>query len=347
MHGITSLKEYDHHTLISFFSDPKTGMRGYIAIHRGNKAHPSFGATRVAIYASEEEALQDALRLSRMMSYKSALAGLTYGGAKGVIIQNSFRENDRDEALRSYGDRVNYFGGRFITGSDVGIREHDLAILKKKSPYVVGCTVDPSYYTAYGVFTGIRVCLKEVFGNDGISGRVFAVQGLGKIGWRVMEFMYTRGGRVRVADINQKTIQRAQKLFPGVIVVKPHRIHREKVDVYVPCALQHALNKKQIPELRARIVAGGANNQLENREAGVMLHARGILYAPDYVVNAGGLVSVADEYGHKNQNKKRILRKIIRIRTTLETIFKKSKQTGMPPGEIADRMAQRIIEKYV
>ncbi|TSC78761.1 MAG: Leucine dehydrogenase [Parcubacteria group bacterium Gr01-1014_33] len=342
---IEKLYEFDNHRLISFLHDAKTGLQGFVAIHRGDLHHPSFGATRLWRYPNEMEALKDALRLSRGMSYKLAMAGLSYGGAKGVIMMHPGATKKRNELLKSYAERVNYFGGHFITGTDVGLNQDDLSVMRRASPYMVGIKSDATRFTGVGIFYGIKTCMKEIYGDDDLSKRSFAIQGVGKVGSALLKLLYFHAQKIFVADIDRRKIAEIKRMFPRVEVVKPSEIHYQKVDVFSPCALSRSVNARSIRELQCRIVAGGANNQLDSSETGENLHKRNILYAPDYVINAGGLITVVDEYEHKNVNVRRVMRRVLSIKRNLKNIFKISKKCGRAPHLVADEIAERSTNR--
>lgn len=343
---VERLSEFDNHKVVSFIHDSKSGLKGFIAIHSVNSNYPSFGATRFWHYDADVEALSDALRLSRMMSYKSALADLPYGGAKGVIMHPYSRVKDRKQLLQAYAQRVNYLGGRFVTGTDVGLNGKDIQVMRQESSYIVGTKVNPEQFTGLGIFYSIQECLGEIFGTDKISGRSFAIQGLGKVGSELLRLLYQRGGKVFAADISRKKIEQVRKSFPKIEIVKPADIHKLEVDVYSPCALSNALNILRAKQLRCKIVAGGANNQLANERVGEVLYERGILYAPDYVINAGGLISVVDEYENKSSNTKRLSERVSAIKSRVRKILNESKKQNLPPNVIADEMGRNIISKY-
>ncbi len=344
---IERFPEFDNHKLVSFVFDERAGLRGFIAIHRGGVSNPVLGATRFWNYASESDALADALRLSRMMSYKSALAGLKYGGAKAALINgNGSGPRDRAGFFTAYAQRINYLGGKFITGTDVGVTDEDVKVMRKTTPYVIGAGVKPAYYTALGVFFGMGIALKRVFGSERFSGRSFAVQGLGKTGVRIIDLLYRDTQRIAIADVNADRVREAKKRFPKVKVVSPDTVHWEDVDVFVPCALSGSLNAKSVGELKCKIVAGSANNQLAGEHIGSLLHQLGILYAPDYVINAGGLLSVVEELEHESPSEKRILEKVKRIPKMLQTIFDRSKKKNCSTNAVANEMAERIFNNH-
>lgn len=346
--NITNSSEFDNHKFVSFLNDSKTGLRGFIAIHRRNGDTPSFGATRMWHYGSDEEAMDDAFRLSRMMSYKSALVGLPYGGAKGVIMLNSHAldKKERQRLLEAYAENVERLNGQFITGTDVGLTQRDLNVMNKKSKYIVGFNGDATEFTALGIFYAIEICLNRVFGDANIVGKSFAIQGLGKVGSSIIDYIYDDAKKIFVSDTDKEKVRKIKKKYPKVRVVDSSQIHKQKVDIFSPCALSHTINSKTVADLSCKIIAGGANNQLENEKIGELLHKLGILYAPDYVINAGGLISVTDEFEHSNYSRKRVEKKVARIKDTLEKIFKLSDKYNKAPNIIADEMAEKIVNRY-
>lgn len=346
MEIIEKLPEFDDHRIIFFISDLRNGLKGFIVIHRGGLTRPAFGATRLWKYNSELEALKDALKLSQLMSYKSAIHRLGYGGAKGVIINTLQNRKKRNFLLKTYAKKVNYLNGRFITGADVGLNRNDIKMMKKESPFFVGVRYDPAKFTALGIFYGLLICLKKVFGNEQISERSFAIQGLGKIGTEFLKLIYKKSKKIFVSEINYSRVKTIKKLFPKIKFVKPSEIHRKSVDVFSPCALGNSITFKNVSQLRCKIIIGGANNQLENDKVGELLYKLGILYAPDFVVNAGGLISVVDEFEHKNYNEKRVRNRIGKIKEVLQEILEKSEKKSQPPNLIAKKIAEKVFNKY-
>lgn len=337
-----SLEEFDDHRLITFNYDIESGLCGYIAIHRLYNKYPSFGATRFWNYNSTKDALRDALRLSRTMSYKAALAGLPGGGAKAVLI-NNVRGKARDSLLKEYARRVNYLSGKFVTGSDVGLTRNDVKKMRRISPYFVGTKVNPEKYTALGIFFSIKVSLKYLYGGNDLQNRSFSIQGVGKVGTELLKLLYEHTRKIYVADINTERIKQIKRRFPGIKIVGPEAIHKMKVDVFSPCALSGCINFANIHELGCKIVLGGANNQLGDKSISGVLQKMGVFYAPDYVVNAGGLISVYDEYENKSVKVRRIQKKIFKIGQTLSKILDKSSKDGRSPVEVADKMAENIF----
>lgn len=339
---ISELEEFDNHKLLNFIHDDKGKLCGYIAIHRGSLEIPAFGATRYWKYSSPTEALRDALRLARLMSYKSAMAGLKYGGAKATLMENG---NSKKGIITSYTKNVTYLGGRFITGADVGISTSDVQFMHKNSPYIVGAIGDPVRFTAQGIVEGLQASLKGVFDTDTFDGRSFAIQGVGKIGTELLKHLYESSKVIYVADINQARIKQIITEYPRLVPVSVADIHKQKVDVFMPCALSGIINSTTIKELRCKIIAGGANNQLENALAGEKLHQRGILYAPDYLINAGGLISVVDEYEYKNFDAKRVESRVSKIGDSMRAVLSESKRKNSPTNFVADAIAKKKIEE--
>lgn len=340
---IEKLPEFDNHKLVTHFSDKDSGLRGYVAIHRTIEGHPSLGATRLWSYRSETEALCDSLRLSRLMSYKSALAGLPYGGAKAVLIATPKMLKHRADAFRAYAEKINYLGGQFVTGTDVGVEDKDISLMQKTTNFVIGTKIDPAYYTAISVVNAIEVALDKAVGRPEPSRRKFAIQGIGKTGSNILKLLYKNSDTIYMADIDKQKLKAIKKKFPKVKIVRPDDIHKQEVDVFVPCALSGVLNSKNIKELRCSVVAGSANNQLNTPAAGDLLYKLGILYAPDYASNAGGLISVVDEMENKRPSKKRILGRIEKVRTMLEKIFEESEKKKIPTNIVANKIAEKIF----
>ena len=340
-----NLEGFDNHKLVQFIFDEKTGLRGFIAIHKGSNRKPSLGATRLWKYKSEIDALRDALRLSKAMSLKSALAGLPYGGAKGVLILSPKIKKHRRQFFISYAKILNDLDGKFITGTDIGVEDRDVRTMRKYTPYVIGSKVEPAYYTAVGVYYGIQEALRHLFGSENIKGRSFAMQGVGKTGLHLLELVYPKTEKIFIADIDKKRTKKVKHHFPRIKVVSPSEIIKQKVDVFCPCAVGGVLNSKNTANLRCKIVAGSANNQLEEDYVDFLLHKLGILYAPDYVINAGGLISVVDELENSRPSKKRILQRIAHIPATLRTIFDKSQKEKKPTGFITNQIAKAILSK--
>ena len=320
------LMEKDDFEEVIFFQDGKCGLKAIVAIH-DTTLGPALGGTRIWNYRSEVEALKDVLNLAKAMTLKAAAAGLNFGGGKAVIIGDPKRVKS-EVLLRSYGRFIQSLGGRFITGEDVGTTIEDVRIMKVETDYVTGVELDPSPFTAYGVFHGMRACLEHVFGDSSFEGIPVAVQGVGKVGSVLVKLLLENGAEVTFTDINPEKVEEFRKL--GAEYVEPNRIYSVKCDIFSPCALGGVINDETIPKLRCKIVAGAANNQLENERHAEELAKREILYAPDFIINAGGLITVATEYVCRKENKsvnEKLLKKEIEgIKKRLEEIFKISEE---------------------
>ncbi|PIR62108.1 MAG: leucine dehydrogenase, partial [Candidatus Pacebacteria bacterium CG10_big_fil_rev_8_21_14_0_10_44_11] len=264
-----SFSQLTNYKMVLIINEPSCGLQAFIALHTGNKQMPAFGATRFWRYASQEEAFQDSLRLAKFMSYKAALAGLPYGGAKGVIID--YPGINREKALKKYAEYVELLGGRFITGSDIGIAQQDVKNWKRLSQYFVGVKVDPVKYTVLGIISGILASLEFRFGSKDPSQKTFAIQGLGKIGSGILQSLYGKAKKIYVTDISKDVVSAIKVRFPKVQVVPVSKIFSVQVDVVVPCALYGAINPTTVKQLKCQIVAGGANNQLASDKMGFEL----------------------------------------------------------------------------
>jgi leucine dehydrogenase len=332
------------HEQVVFCHNKDAGLKAIIAIH-STVLGPALGGLRMWPYQSEQEALNDVLRLSRGMSYKNAVAGLNIGGGKAVIIGDP--NKDKSEALfRAFGKFVDSLGGRYITAEDVGIDVNDMEYVLKETEFVTGVhqvhggSGDPSPFTAYGTVQGLLAALNVVYGNEEIGERSFAVQGLGHVGMEYLKLLRERGAKVYVTDINQALIERAVNEF-GAIAVGTDEIYDTDADVYSPCALGGTVNEKTLPRLKCKIICGAANNQLASDAIGDEVEKRGILYAPDYAVNAGGVMNVSQEID--GYNRERALRMMRTIYYNLGRIFEISKRDGIPTYKAADRMAEERI----
>ncbi|MBI2038012.1 MAG: hypothetical protein HYT15_03760 [Candidatus Magasanikbacteria bacterium] len=342
-----NLKEFDSHALVVELDEPSVGLKGFIAIDRKAENFPALGATRLWKYPLEEDALNDALRLAKLMGKKSAMAGLPYTGAKAVLMLPEEGIKNREEYFKVYAQKVNELSGQFITGTDVGLTDNDLEIMSKNSKFVIGMNVPAAYYTAVGVFNVIRESLEYKFGSENISSRTFAIQGLGKTGYELLKLLYAEGAKIFVSEINIDILEQVCRDFPLVKKVLPADIHKQEVDVFCPCAMSHSINSRTVSELKCVIVAGSANNQLEDEEAGEKLHKMGIVYAPDYLSNSGGLISVVDQFENKKHDNKRILLKLSKIPAVLRAIFLRSEKERRSISSVADDMVQESLVKEV
>ncbi len=344
---IELLDEFDNHKLVSFVFDKKSKLEAYIALHRGSLTSPSFGATRIVGYAQKEDALRDALRLSRLMSYKAAMAGLDYGGGKGVILlPEGISAKERARIIECYCEALNYYGGHFVTGADVGITDDDMEIMHKNSQYIVGVESNPVQHTAQGLLKAIEFCVQKKFEDNDLGKRSFAIQGVGKIGTALLELLYDKAAKIVVTDVDTTRLKEIKEQYPNIEAVAPEAIYKQAVDVFSPCALSNSLTSKTITQLKASIICGGANNQLQDKSVGELLHSLGILYAPDYVVNCGGLISVVDEYEHKQFDANRVKTRLNNIVVILKEIFTRSQLSNKATNIIADEMAEEIFNGH-
>lgn len=339
---LTQMSTYDHEQIV-FCQDKTTGLKAIIAIHNTTLG-PALGGTRMWNYANEAEALTDVLRLSRGMTYKAAISGLNLGGGKAVIIGDS--RKDKSEALfRRFGKFVESLGGKYITAEDVGISPADMAYVAMETKSVVGLpgrSGDPSPVTAYGVFSGIKACLKERFGNESLEGKKVAVQGVGHVGQSLVEYLSKAGAKVYVTDIHEDTLKQVAK-ENNATVVGTDEIYDLDVDVYSPCALGATINDNTIGRLKCSIIAGAANNQLKDETVhGKMVMDKGMIYAPDFLINAGGLINCYHEiHGY---NKDAAMNQASNIYDTLTRIFKLSKEKGIPTYLAANQIAEERIK---
>ncbi len=336
-----------HHEQVVFCHEPAAGLKAIIAIH-DTTLGPSLGGCRFYPYPNEEQALGDVLRLSRAMTYKASLAGLNLGGGKSVIIGNP--ETDKNETLfRAFGRFVDGLGGRYITAEDVNTSVQDLEWIRRETQYATGLpeaqgsSGDPSPVTAYGVLVGIKAALMTQLNTDNLKGIKVAVQGVGHVGRNLCHLLHEAGAELFISDVNQAAADRVVAEL-GAGLVDHREIHAMAVDVLAPCAMGGALNEVTIPQIKAPIIAGAANNQLARPKAdGEALHKRGILYAPDYAVNAGGLINLAVEL--EGYDRERALAKVEGIYDTLMKIFRMSAEEERPTHQVADGLAEERIRR--
>jgi leucine dehydrogenase len=336
------IAEHGHEQVV-FCHEPSAGYKGIIAIHNTTLG-PALGGTRFWNYASDAEALIDALRLARGMTYKAAVSGLNLGGGKSVILGNP-RTTRREMIFRAHGRFVDSLKGRYITAEDVGTSVEDMDYVQMETEFVTGIASgsgDPSPVTAYGTYRGIKACARERFGSDSLDGVRVAVQGTGHVGYHLCSLLAADGAELVVTDIDEARVQRVVEEF-GADRVAPDAIYDVDAQVFAPCALGAVVNDETIAGFRCEIIAGAANNQLAEERHGAMLEERGILYAPDYVINAGGLINV---YGELNGwDAERAKRKAGEIYDTLLQLFELAKEQGIPTVVAADRLAERRIEQ--
>jgi valine dehydrogenase (NAD+) len=335
------------HEQVTYFSDPASGLRAIVAIY-STALGPALGGTRFYPYASEEDALADVLNLSKAMAYKAACAGIDLGGGKAVIIGDP--ATDKTEALlRAYGRAVQSLGGRYYTACDVGTYVEDMDVIARESSFVTGRSPalggagDSSILTAYGVFQGMRAAAEAAWGSPALRGKRVGVAGVGKVGHHLVEHLLDDGASVVVADVNRDAVDRVRVLHPEVDVVEVDALVGQPLDVYAPCALGGALSDETVDVLQARVVCGAANNQLAHPGVEKVLEERGVLYAPDYVVNSGGLIQVADEI--EGYSEPRARAKAGEIFDTTRRVFALAAEEGVPPAVAADRLAERRMSE--
>jgi leucine dehydrogenase len=337
------LKAYDYGE-VHFGHDKATGLKAIVAIH-DSRLGPALGGCRFLPYDTDEDAVIDALRLARGMTYKAALAGLPHGGGKSVLIRPK-QHFDRVAMFRAFGKFIDDLGGHYITAEDSGTGLEDMEVLRTVTKHVTGVDMahggsgDPSPFTALGVRRGIEACVKFRMQKGTLEGVHVAVQGVGHVGYHLCKQLHEAGAKISVADVDPLKAERAQREF-GAAIVPLDKIFEIECDVVAPCALGSALNDTTIPRIRARIVAGAANNQLAQPRHGDDLHARGILYAPDYAINAGGLVNVAQEVAGYDANKSR--EKTLKIYDTIFEISDRSAKTGTPTYRVADTLVEEKL----
>jgi|TARA_B110000902_G_scaffold57066_1_gene66646 leucine dehydrogenase len=344
--GLFAQVESTNHEQIVFCNDNATGLKAIIAIHN-TVLGPGLGGTRMWNYATEAEALNDVLRLSRGMTYKAAISGLNLGGAKAVIIGDA--KKDKSEALmRKFGRFIENLNGKYITAEDVGTTTKDMEYVKMSTDSVAGLPEsmggggDPSPVTAYGTYIGMKASAKKAYGSDSLKGKKIAIQGIGKVGMHLVELITKEGGIVSVSDINEGSLKHAVAEY-GATVVNGDDIYGLDVDIFAPCALGAILNTKNINALNCDIIAGAANNQLAiEEEHGVMIKEKGLLYAPDFLINAGGLINVYSEViGYNREN---AMRDTENIYDTTLNIFNLADEQNIHTQKAATLLAQKRID---
>ncbi|MEW6047727.1 MAG: Glu/Leu/Phe/Val dehydrogenase dimerization domain-containing protein [Bacillota bacterium] len=333
------------HEQVVFVHDPGRGLKMIIGVH-DTTLGPALGGCRIWPYRSEQEALVDVLRLSKAMTYKNSIHGLTLGGGKAVVIADP-RTDKTPALLQAIGDAVNRLEGRYITAEDVGTNSDDMRSVRSATAYVAGLpetSGDPSPFTALGVFRGIQACAQAVWGSPQVEGRRVAIQGVGSVGFNLARHLVQAGADVTVTDIRPEKVKRAVDEL-GVKAVEPERIFDVECDIFSPCALGGVLNDETIPRIKAPIIAGAANNQLGEVRHGDALHARGVLYAPDYVINGGGVINVAEELTPEGYSAARARAKVERIYDRVLEVIELSRRRNIPTHRAADELAMRRIEE--
>ncbi|HUE78606.1 MAG TPA: Glu/Leu/Phe/Val dehydrogenase dimerization domain-containing protein [Sphingomicrobium sp.] len=339
------LPDYDAHEIVHFIDDRASGLRAIVAIHSTHLGAAA-GGCRFWHYDEDEAAITDVLRLSRGMSYKNAMAGLPLGGGKSVILADESGSKS-PELLAAFGRAIDHLGGRYVTAEDVGMSVTDMVEVSRQTKFVAGLPAeggvggDPGPHTSLGVFLGLKAAVRHGLGRDDISGLHIALQGAGSVATGVALHAAAEGAKLSIADIDADKAEKLAEATGGTVVA-PEDILSLDADVFSPCALGAIFDERSIPTVRAKVVAGGANNQLATPEDGARLHQRGILYTPDYVINAGGIISVCTEYlGDGDQQLVR--ERIEAIPDRLGQIWAESASTGRDPAAVADVMAQRLI----
>lgn len=341
MPALWDLPDFDSHESVHLFDDPKTGLRAVIAIHSTHLG-PAAGGTRFWHYPDTQYALTDALRLSRGMSYKNAMAGLPAGGGKAVILADAAKTKTQD-MLDAFARAVDSLGGRYITAQDVGMSEADMVSLSAHTRHVAGLPGqggDPGPYTARGVYLGIKAAAKRAFGSDDVAGLHIAIQGVGSVGGGAARYLAADGAMLTLADVDtDRAAALAAEL--GARTASSDAIMTIDADIFSPCALGAILTDASVAALKVKAVAGGANNQLATAAQGRQLADRAIVYAPDYVINAGGIINVLRHI--EGADDAAIHARIDAIPVRLHQIWEESEATGATPAEVADRIAQRLI----
>ncbi len=346
MSPVFGQQSYDDHEQIVFCNDKDTGLKAIIGIHN-TVLGPALGGTRMWQYNNEWEALNDVLRLSRGMTFKSAITGLNLGGGKAVIIGDS-KTQKTPELMKRFGEFVHSLSGKYITAEDVGMETTDMDLVRDVTPYVTGISEsrggagNPSPITAYGVFMGMKAAAKYKFGSEVLEDKSVLVQGVGHVGESLVEHLTNEGARVIISDINEERLNEVSTKY-GSSIYRGQDMYSEDVDIYAPCALGATINDETIHRIKAKIIAGAANNQLaDEAKHGTILQERGVVYAPDFLINAGGIINVYAEL--EGYGKTEIMRKTENIYNTTIEILRKAEENGITTQEAALNVAQERIE---
>lgn len=341
------MNEMNHEQLV-FCTDPSTGLQAMIAIHN-TVLGPALGGTRMWVYPNQHDALIDVLRLSRGMTHKAAISGLNLGGGKAVIIGDS-RTLKSEALMRKFGSFVDSLGGKYITAEDVGMTTRDMEYIHMETDHVVGIPEslggggDPSPVTAYGVYMGMKAACHKVFGSEVLEGKRVLVQGAGHVGSYLVDLLIKDGAKVMISDIFEDKIKALTSKYSSIEVINPDEVYAQEMDIYAPCALGATLNDHTIPQLKCAIIAGAANNQLkEEAQHGMMLLEKGITYAPDFLINAGGLINCYSEL--EGYNRDRAFEQCEKIYDTTLHVLNKSIDDKAPSQLIAKQMAEERIER--
>ena len=338
--------EFDNHESVHYFRDEQTGLKAIVAVH-STALGPGAGGTRRWIYRSDAEALTDVLRLSRGMTYKNAVAGLKFGGGKAVILASEDAPKS-PELFRAFGRCVDSLSGRYVTAEDVGCSVDDMRYVGEETQFVSGLPQsgkdaggDPSPWTALGCIQGIEAAVQARLGKDSLDGIRVAVQGVGHVGYYLCRLLHEAGAELFIADVNSDNLKMTLDAIPAM-VVPPSEVLFADVDVLAPCALGNILTSSTIPNIKAKVIAGAANNQLSTPADGLRLAQRDVLYAPDYVINAGGIISVAHEY-YGDASEDDVRADVGRIKDRLADLFRQAAETGRPTNELADELARKLV----
>jgi len=339
-------QSFDNHEQVVFCNDKDTGLKAIIGIHN-TVLGPALGGTRMWQYNSEWDALNDALRLSRGMTFKSAITGLNLGGGKAVIIGDA-KTDKTPELMKRFGEFVHSLGGKYITAEDVGMETSDMDLVRTVTPYVTGISEaiggagNPSPITAYGVFMGMKAAAKFTYGSDVLEDRVVYVQGIGNVGEALVENLSNEGAKVFISDLNRERLEQVRDKY-SVSIYEGDNIYAEKMDIYAPCALGATINDETINQLQAKVIAGAANNQLaDEAKHGAVLREKGIIYAPDFLINAGGIINVYAEL--ENYGRQEIIRKTENIYNTTLEILGNAEANGVTTHQAAFDIAQSRID---
>jgi len=342
---IFNILENDDYEQVVFCQDKASGLKAVIAIH-DTTLGPALGGTRIWNYNTEAEAIEDALRLAKGMTYKNAAAGLNLGGGKAVIIGDAGKV--KSEALfRAFGRYIESLNGRYITAEDVGTTVQDMDYIHMETDSVLGHSRgtgvgDPSPVTALGIYKGIKSAAKAAFDTDDLKDKTIAVQGVGHVAFQLCRHLHEEGAKLVVTDINQTAVQKAVEEF-NATAVEPNAIYSVDCDIFAPCALGGIINDETINTIKAKVIAGSANNQLQTDKHGEKLHEKGIVYAPDFVINSGGVINVAEELAAQ-YDQESVMMKVSAIYDALDRVFAISKTENIPTSEAANRMAEERIE---
>ena len=336
------------HERVIYYQDEATGLKAIVAIHNTTLG-PALGGARMRDYAQEEDALIDVLRLSKGMTYKSALAGLDLGGGKAVLI-GDISKLKNEAYLRKYGQFIDSLQGLYVTAPDVNTDMHDMVHIGKETKHVVGLpslykgSGDPSILTAYGTYMGIKAAAKTIYGQDSLAGKKVGIQGIGKVGASIISHLFKEGAHIYITDIVSDRLTEIAKEYAVEVVQNPDTFYDLDMDIYVPCALGAVINDQTIHRLKCQAIAGAANNQLADEEKhGRMLMDKGIIYAPDFLVNAGGVINVHTEF-HGNYNQQLAYQQVENIYTTCLEVLKESVRSHTSSQEVAILLAERRIQ---